>query len=912
MGFAARRLRRRRMARVAVPLAVLGVLAMVALPGASAAVSQTGAATPTAPASASPTPAPPPGKTTCTTVGSGATCTGTYGGDTAWDPSTKAMNPKQPTVTVSQSRNLVNQSVQVSWANFTPGRLGGGAPVPSGSQPSAYNVGVFECRGTNPQSPVLVHTGTNGFGSGNPHSTDCYDIADQRLATAGAANAQVLPTGPDGTGQGTFHIEASSQVNNFLNCDVNSPCSLAVVPNWGGQEPGLTLAGNLPQACGNHAEDFSGFRKEYSAFTDYIGAPCSWADRIVVPLTFEPAPGNCPAKAPAFQSEGSPMLGRALSQWLPGWCTGPGALSFGYDSIDEYQARNTFLNSSGALTARVDTAMVTRPPDATATQASSRKFTYAPLATSGIAIAYYIDDPLTHKPISHLVLDARLVAKLLTQSYSLSYDCRVDPATLGRSWQPPPPAPSSTCDPAVSLNPSTIFSDPEFLALNQHCDTSSPSHVCTRADFPADAADNANMGTFLPTVVLGNSDTTYELTRWIASDPTAEAFLQGTPDPWGMHVNSNYNPKLGALPYPIDQFTPRDQGWSDPLNMIGYGGPDGTMQMTWNPVQGLDNAATDQVIYKTQADYFQLACPIGADGNPLPSCANGGKVGLQFPSLGYAAVGTRDLFAVVAQGDAAAYQFPSAELVNPAGKAVAPTTSSMTAALHDMSTNPDKITQYANDTSTDPNAYPLTMVDYAMVPTCGLPKSEASAISGFLGRASTTGQVPGLAPGNLFPGYVPLDSAQRAQTKAAAAAVAAQTCQSPPPDTTVSGRKTNDVNPPNVPGGSPGTGPGPGPGPGAAVGGPGAKSTAAAGAHATGPKNTPGPAASGQALAYGTKDGGPSGLMGWLFPLALSLGALLVLVGPAAYVIHVTGTWPVIYRRVRGIGGQITGLVGRA
>lgn len=83
---------------------------MLTLPGASAAVSQTTAATPTASASASPTPTPTPApsQTKCVTDNSSATtCIGTYGGDRAWDRSANppAIYPpnQQPWVTVSQT-----------------------------------------------------------------------------------------------------------------------------------------------------------------------------------------------------------------------------------------------------------------------------------------------------------------------------------------------------------------------------------------------------------------------------------------------------------------------------------------------------------------------------------------------------------------------------------------------------------------------------------------------------------------------------------------------------------------------------------------------------------------------------------------------------------------------------------------
>src|SRR5260370_28064987 len=94
--------------------------------------------------------------------------------------------------------------------------------------------------------------------------------------------------------------------NSFLHCDVNSPCSLAVVPNWGGEQPGTGVGGNFA----NHSFDTVPAPGQTAGFADdtYIGRPCSWADRIRVPLSFSKTPSDCAANAPAIPSAGSPLL----------------------------------------------------------------------------------------------------------------------------------------------------------------------------------------------------------------------------------------------------------------------------------------------------------------------------------------------------------------------------------------------------------------------------------------------------------------------------------------------------------------------------------------------------------------------------------------------------------------------------
>src|SRR4029079_3995521 len=105
---------RRRRATAPLVVAVLGVLALVAPPQASAGTARTAAGPVTVPA---------PGA-----------------GD-------------QATVTVSKTTDLVNQTVEVSWPGFRPssaGRLQNAGDSLDGT--TQYPVRVYECRGADPAS----------------------------------------------------------------------------------------------------------------------------------------------------------------------------------------------------------------------------------------------------------------------------------------------------------------------------------------------------------------------------------------------------------------------------------------------------------------------------------------------------------------------------------------------------------------------------------------------------------------------------------------------------------------------------------------------------------------------------------------------------------------------------------------
>jgi hypothetical protein len=669
-----------------------------------------------------------------------------------------------PSVTVSQTSNLVYQTVQVSWQNFTPSFDQDGAA--GADQTTLYGVIVYECRGSDPQVPPAPNN------DGAPE--DCYNANQDHplLGEHGLGNAVDAFTAPDGTGQADIAVETSTE-NDLLGCSTSVSCSLAIVPNWGGQQT------TNPVSCTNHNHDTSATAAQASVAA--TGAPCSWADRITVPLTFAATPANCTGTA-GFSSEGSPMLEQAMQRWRPSWCTGAHALNLNYDSgTTEAQARQDFTTPPSALSESTDVAFTSLP--ATSAQAAQRAFTYAPIANSGVVIAFEIDDPATGQQLTHVTLDARLVAKMLTESYALKYSqpvCVLGAPTATQqgcgaynndtdsyaSHDVPCTASmpqSATCDPAVAGNPTSIVADPEFRALNP---------TLFPAGEPAQiSASEVNLGEFLPILAGGNTDVTYALTNWIESDPDARSFLAGAQDGYGMHVNSYYK---GNTDWPSGQVEQLDPGYSSSTNFAGFG----TMQVALNPVESLDSTVQSLLASEpTDTDtvnYGPTGCNVSQ--NPAdtvdPPCS--------YSRQGSLNPGARVLFAVMDAADADNFGFPTATLVNSAGIPVTADSQSISAAVHDVTANSDGITtspDYAQMLS-DPAAYPIAVTDYAMVPTCKTSAPTASSIVDFLHlTAGTTAQTTGLIVGDLSPGYAPLSSTQIAQANKAADEVAAQdTC----------------------------------------------------------------------------------------------------------------------------------------
>jgi hypothetical protein len=601
----------------------------------------------------------------------------TVNGPKMWDPAHNRRFGHRSTVTVGQTANLVNEMVHVSWTGFTPS-----SAVLYDQTSTDYPVMVAECNSAHPRFLKQCYGADNGGVQG-------------AFGPFGPMNTAYATTAANGRGQLDIQILTVAE-NQFLGCGVRHKCSLVIVPAQGGN----TLIS--PANCGDHSIDTAGTDLGQFAFSSQTGS-CSWKQRIIVPLSFAPAPGNCPIKNAAFAAMGSPMLLRAMNQWRAGLCASADPLAITFNSaITEPEAIADLPSGLG------DIALTTRPSPTKLV--TNKTYTYAPVAISSVAVAYWVDNPVTGQAVRNLTLNQRLLTKLLTQSYNFQN------SGCGRGKPPK----GIGCDGAVDGNPFNLFADPEFRRLNP------------KVQAPVGFGEAFQV----PTVESGHSDMTFEVTRWIASNPDGDGFLKGQFDQWGMHVNTNY---LG-LKYPIDSFTAQD-----PYPIIAH---------KYSPVFPLSLVASYQAQNwdpgtDWQKDQF---------GN--------------FPRDPIQVPGERALFAVLDDGDAAAFRFPAARIRNQSGHYVAPSARSMAAALPSLTgTRSNHITQRVNYKKQKAGAYPLTMVIYAMVPTTGVKPAKAAAIARFLDYVAGPGQTPGVQPGNLPPGYLPLPAKLRAQTMRAATLV---------------------------------------------------------------------------------------------------------------------------------------------
>jgi hypothetical protein len=668
----------------------------------------------------------------------------TVPGPALYDPAAGTQTGPAGSVTVDQTQNLTNQVVHVTWSGFTPTV---GTTPQFLHQFVMYSVRVYQCRGTDPKI-------TDCYGS-SLFNADASAGFDQVPPAAGSttpdfpSNMVLTSTRPDSpganSGSGEAYIEVwTSRESQNLGCDSTHPCSIVVEPNYGGDALGYDSG---TSDCTDHSLDSPAVGFGYEA-TDYVfnetGGPqgtfadgeyCAWQNRTVVPIHFAPAFGDCQPRNADFTAEGLPMLDRAMQQWDAGAClssSDPTTVQYAGD-LDEPAARKDFLaGRTGA-----DMALTSYPADPTL--AKAHPYTYVPLANSAIAVAFLVDDGQSHTRLTSMRLDARLLAKMLTQSYNYE------------------PFATATVAPG---NPSCVFDDPEFKKLNPD------SATVTWPTCGAFSNIGNGNSTTIPIVTGGQTDLVQQLTTWIGDDPDAAAFLKGTPDPWGMVVDEKYQPPFA---YPQESFVLQDSTGPDKdPSGNAWVGPQADRKIIksfeWTPVQdGLD--AVSRGMLSHQASCYDYDIDGLQGGHDKCSPQNLGDLGM---------------FAIVDEARAAAYDWPTASLLNPAGAYVAPSTSSMLAAVGDMTTDTATGTQAlaygdsASPLATDASAYPLTGVDYAMAPISGIAPAKAAKISGFLREVAATGggQVAGTVPGTMPAGFAPLTGAQQAQAAAGAAAVA--------------------------------------------------------------------------------------------------------------------------------------------
>lgn len=729
---------------------------------------------------------------------------------------------KRVTVKVSTTRNLRDrQSIDVTWSGAEPTR---GIIADSNSGKATqqeYPVVLLQCRGSAAQvqpSTCWAPTATeryqydygNAFpawrvdrfaaaadreqyaGEPNPRPAKCpsppqaehwlpFQAADGTDYYGGANNCAGLPpdaagndgtlglpsnatyaaTGLDGTGSAQFNVRDAID-NASLGCSDKVACALVIIPIVGIScdvaAEGLPAADR--PAVGDEADAAAAQCRKSGAFQpgQIISNPqntedlavsgalwwsaSNWRNRVTVPLSFAPPANVCDLSnknVPALVY-GSELMIQATTQWAPTFCLSGKSTPIKHVQTGEPQSRNLLGTKS------IEAALVSDPPD----EPYRTPTVHAPVAVTGFAISYVIDDA-KRDPYTQLKLTPRLLAKLMTESYPA-----VGPIQQGYD--------------ALSHNPLNLSLDPEFIALNPGIKQGVVASISASSLFS----------------VASDSDVIRALTAYVNADPEARAWLDGTPDPWGMTVNPNYK----AIPLPtdswplLDTYVPKD--WYQPgINDCLHDAPVPYLPLVASPTSRLANVALSMqfAIANSQTECLQ----------PFAGTTAGQKL----VALGRQTKGFRFMVGLTSLADAQRFGLPTAALESqstvPANAKfndasgrtfVAPSTASLLQAAtmfpRDAKTKSWPVAYDAMRTTTrGAKAYPGTMLVYADIPARGLSRADASAYAQFLTFAAGPGQVPGTDTGQLPAGYAPM-TAQNGlahlvdATVAAAGEVAAQ------------------------------------------------------------------------------------------------------------------------------------------
>jgi hypothetical protein len=467
----------------------------------------------------------------------------------------------------------------------------------------------------------------------------------------------------------------------------------------------------------------------------------TWKHKLAVKLDFRPAGVRCAIGASERLVSGSELAADAVASWQPSLCAADGGSVYTLLTGTEADAALAANGTETAPLALTTNALVSEKADTLA---------YAPIAVTGVAIAFAVDrEPSdgadqaskdkARMPFTSLNLNPRLVAKLLTNSYLDSLPYGADRKHLNYVSRSEP-----------GDNARNITYDPEFLAINP--------------EWKDQSLVSPSLGDLL--LPQGRSDGATALWNYVTSDAAAADFLAGTPDEFGMIVNpysstvAADNPTGTALELPRSDFPKADpieqaaDGVAAPINLV-----------TWRPYTN-NFEASGNLVLNGNGQVLGGWDPINVPNKYL-------KTPRSLP-------GVQRVLGLTDTSAAAKYQVFTAALLNPAGEYVVPTVESMTAGAAAMTASTSQAQVYGFDPRSDAaagakTAYPLTLPVYAAVSPTMTDKDVRASYADFIRYAVTDGQRPGTEPGRLPEGYAPIPAGWKAQALAAATVI-----ESPP------------------------------------------------------------------------------------------------------------------------------------
>lgn len=730
---------------------------------------------------------------------------------------------KNISVTVNQTKNLIDQAVRVKVSGFAATKSG--VNYLGGQVANAANfVQAMQCWG-DPAAKDFAQTcqwgglfGSNsGLGNlvesdvtlrvastnlfpppqGTDPATDPRDVpfrsvdgavysGRQAVTGSGASAVTGYPLfslfGPTNTnevvgarinadGSGVFDFETlNADSAPQLGCGANGRlrCWLVVVPRdnvWGGNQPGRK------GDCSALLDSQFAAPAYGSTGTPQAGSPVNpacdyWDNRIVVPLDFTPTGVTCPAGATERRTVGSDLLVSAMASWQPKLCADVKS-NYNFSSSPDILSRSQLVQGKVGLAFTSGPLVASEFSEPDAATLTSTTISYSPVAATSAVFAFTADGRSGR--ITSLRLTPRLVAKLLTQSYVFTVPVeatnpQADIAQL----------------PAQNRSYRYWNQDPDFRAAN-----------------PNWQEFLSNPAVLLPGPYAG--DVIAQLWKWVTSDAEARAWLNGAPDPYGMSINPYYRAAgdpLAVVPTFDAKGNPVTQGGAPVTKAVGLTNLDGSpLKLGDSSLNSFLKADATLVPFDVSGVRYPFgsiqAQPYSQDflsatraafrANPGAKTSwdptvidDAGQTGA-WVSSGPQIVGQRFTLAFTDAASAARYGLGTASLAldNKPTVFTDPTDVQVTAAMTSTALQPTSVSSVSriDPSKVAEGQYPLTSLVYASV---NLTASDAPARADFaklIRQVTTSGQVPGTAVGQLPVGYVPLTQSLVSQAASAATAI---------------------------------------------------------------------------------------------------------------------------------------------
>jgi hypothetical protein len=480
--------------------------------------------------------------------------------------------------------------------------------------------------------------------------------------------------------------------------------------------------------------------------------PQSWQNRIAIPLDFSPVDSPCAIGADERRIVGSELATPAVTNWQPTLCSAPGAPPYNYASISDDQARQQLVSTL----APPGMAVVSQPLNPAIVDPNN-PVVYAPLTLSGVTIAFNVErtaalqngvpkDPGEPALQGIRVAHINLTPRLVAKLLTESYQNQF------YGLLPTPPKGYEW----YLTNPTDLVADPDFVQYN-------PEFAVLTSGQAADA--------YL-VVEQPTADAAYQLWRWVVADPEAAAWLAGAPDQWGTKVNPVYStdPHVNPSGQPYGNPIPNTYPKSDPYCYVDT-----------NPLDKTQDGREPRPLCLLDLEPFANSMQIagldtrnGFDGRkrtvPDPAQPTADAAWL---AAAPQPAGHRAMLSVTDSASAARYGLQTASLSRAGDDGatrtfVAPDQPGLVAGAKSMvpSAVPDVLQSDPKTAAT--GAYPLAMLTYAAATPNSLNPASRNDYANFVTYAVGPGQVQGLKFGQLPPGYAPLPQNLVDQADAAA------------------------------------------------------------------------------------------------------------------------------------------------